>query len=356
MWKRVGIWFAIAFPPLLGAAMVWYTWPRADVRPGGVIVTANAALQRDGSVAMGICWLGALLLLLARLISRKRQRSEIWTWLILVVATAAVLVTPHSSHAETMFAVVSWGLRIGWVAAMLFLLSLFARKAHRAPGVYAGLILLAYPVAALYGVGSSGIFSRWSDFSHVHMADGKTYHVQHCWETDALTEEASKTRLFLRTRVIGIASVEYCDAMLVRPKGVAQYRLRPEGPYGGKADRRLVTTRDNSVIASIYRHLPGPGAKEGCATNLAYDLRSRIFYGVQNLDELSPFILVGPRDELEATDVDALVLASRKPEATYAGIVPPKIAVLEREAGSSNRHVQKLVARLLQTRQREGKQ
>jgi len=189
-------------------------------------------------------------------------------------------------------------------------------------------------------------FRPWDDRAQLSVPGHGVYHVQHQWETDLLTEEVSRGRLFLKARVLGDAG-EYDGALVVRPKGAKQYAFSADGPPFtlGKDDGRLVTSPDGRWILFIYAYSTFPQDVHGCATNLAYSLSARSFCGGQNLPSLSPFVLIRAEDSLLPGDVGALVYVLENNQAYVH--VEPDIELLVQDASHPDPRVREVVARML---------
>ena len=298
MCKRLAIWLVIAFPLLLGAAMVWYAWPRSGYAPmpGSILVTHYPAVARKAAAVLIVYC--AVALLLGGIWGAIRSRRTLLGRIALLVADLAIVA----------FACV----------------------------IASGFLDVTYGLA----------FRPWDDHGAIRMPNGRTYHVLHFWETYLLAEEVGRSPLFLQTRVLGSAG-EYDGTLLVRPRGDRRYAFpsNPEAPGFGKHAGRPVTDSGRRTVLYVWGDVTQTKAIPYCATSLAYDLASASFLGGEKLPLLSPFLLVGPEDALEPDDVRALLyVLGNGQQYVY---VRPDIQVLVRDARHPNPKIRELVARML---------
>jgi len=278
----------LALPWLVAAAILWYVWPRTPRAPSA------------GSI---------------------------------VVAPYPVAVT--------------WGFRAlaaAWCVSAVFLLYQLAIRRHLAWSLAAGMTVLLVPPAGgtiFMGHGLTG----WTDVSHLRASTGTMYHAQHQWESDALTEELGRGPLFLRTKVIGVNDNERGNYALVRPSGVKQYDLVVASSPGHPDWGPLAQSRDGRWLVYLCAFQAYPTPKKGCSTSLVYDQGRNVFYGDQDLREVSPFLLIEPGDRLSAGDLHALLYA-RGTGLEYVH-ADTDVRVLDRESTSRNREVRMAVARML---------
>jgi len=279
----------VSLPWLVGAAMVWYAWPRAprDLGPDSIIVTPYPVL-------------------------------------------------------------VMWGLRVlaaAWCLSLTFLLYHVAVR-----GDLAWVVIVAYGVTvllvAIAGFESfAALITGWTDVSHLRASNARTYHVLHRWESDALAEELGQSPLFLRMRIIGVNSNERGYCALVRPSGVRQYDLAAASGPGHPDRGHLAQSRDGRWIVYLSAYQDYPEAKKGCSSRLVYDQSRNICYRDEDLKEASPFLLIGPSDRLNTGDLDALLYARETGQEWVQA--DTDIHALSRETKSQNREVRVAVARVL---------
>lgn len=290
--RRVLIALAIPVAWLLLALMLWYTAPRAGPFPkiGFVIHAHYPSLVHPLKTALLFCWFAALALVIIAELSRKR--GGIVSRRIAGFSAATVLLLP----------------------------------------------------APLMWVDMGGIWPMWQDQAELRLTDGVTYHLQSGGvlqgRTVAITQEVSRGRLFLRTRVLALASGE-SYSILVRPRGAATYKLASTGE--GTPWLRLVSSADDRWLAAIRStHF---GGRRACGAAVVYDRKSNKPYGFAELRGLSPFILIGPHDELSEEDVAALLGMT---DSNSYELGPIRDA-LSRESSNPNPRVRKLV-QMLRTR------
>lgn len=247
------------------AGMTWYVWPRseAEVRPGAVIVATRHEMIRGAS-------LGLLALLCVTVV-----------WLFVGARGGRRLI---------------WQRQVGLLALQL------------------GLVFgLGSPVLVMLWYGYDAYCRPWRDVSELRTADGKTYHVQLLRRTCVLAEELSADLLFVQTSVIGWTDRAWDGMPVVRPAGDGEYDLT--GPEHEKGGGRLLQSRDGRWVVFAYAHAvygvrdyPDPltVARMDCNMTLAYDVQQGEFYADASLEEVWPFVLIGPDDDLRADDMKGL--------------------------------------------------
>jgi hypothetical protein len=295
--KRISLIVLLVAPWPLAGIVLWYAWPAPtplELRPGDTIRAFSPDILRALKLALFVCWLGMLGVLLWSLARpRKAMRSRDWIAVALMVG-------------GILFGLVAGGMQWPIVVGALWAIGLILIDKSRRLRAYPALALLAFiPIMVYPGMG--GIWSMWRDVAEVESA-GQTYHLQY-WSSfqargSALSEEVTRTRAFLVTRVLVVTTLEG-GLLLVRPAGQKEYDLdSPRASYFGTL--RLVTSADGRCIAPIYLstfELPG---RTACVAQLAYDTVDRRGYSFET-QEFSPFILIGPTDDLATPDVRALL-------------------------------------------------
>ncbi|MCJ7750317.1 MAG: hypothetical protein MUQ65_04395 [Armatimonadetes bacterium] len=287
--RRVLIVLAIPVAWFILAILLWYAAPRAGPLPriGSIIRAHYPDLVSPLKIVLLFCWFAALALVIIAEFSRKRG---------------------------------------GMIS-------------RRAAGFSAVTVLLL-PVPLTY-VDMPGLWPMWQDRGQLRLAGSGTYHLQSGGilqgTTVAITQELSRGHLFLRTRVLALAGGE-SYALLVRPRGAANYDLASPGAAGPWL--RLVSSTDARWLVAI--RLQGTQA---CGAAIAYDLRRSQPYGLANLHELSPFILIGPNDSLNEADAAALMREMEPDSSSYA--LAEMRDALARESRNPNPRVRELVEMIL---------
>jgi hypothetical protein len=185
---------------------------------------------------------------------------------------------------------------------------------------------------------------------------GETFHSEERW---LLTEEVSRTMLFTRTRVLaenfgsgdGTIQGTVSDLAVVRPRDARQYDVRGRAltrdwrTWDNQSSGRMVISTDGRYLLYLHAYAPWDSEALGCGALFAYDLTRNRPYGWMELWELSQFVLIGPRDELNSADVALLraLLASKH----YSESATPAPEVLERDLRHPNPRVRALVKDLL---------
>lgn len=283
--KRWAARLVLALPWVVAGALVWYTFPRGAVLPSPV----------PGSIVLS-------------------PRPAVVTWAGRVLLAA-------------------------WCANITFVVYRAVARRSVAWFMFAGAALVLVPMAGLWCVFSMAL-GCWSDVSQLRVESGRTYHWLHRWESEALADEVS-LGVFLRTRVIGVNDNERGYYALVRPTGVARYRL--PRPTGGRPDRsHLAESRDHRWVVSLSSYQSYPRPKNGCAANLIYDQVAGKFFDWKELGRLSPFLLVEPGDQLERGDVEALLVGGQEYVQGCSDV-----RVLSQDSTNPNPAVRAVVAQLL---------
>jgi len=300
--RRVLIALAIPVAWVLLVIMLWYAsaGPGPTPRIGSVIRAHYPNVLHVLKVALSVCWFAALSLVL---IEEAR-----WRWAGLPKRRG------------------------------------LARGTSRA-AICSAVTLLLLPMPLMF-VGVEALWPMWQDRGSLRLAGGAVYHLQSYQVLQgrmvAITQELDRGSLFLRTRVLALASGE-SDTPIVRPRGVAEYDLVPAmrgGPW-----QQLVSSRDGRwlVAVRVVSHADQQG--DACGAIIACDLKKKQPYGLGDLRKLSPFILVGPGDDLNEADAAALLHASGPPTVAYYGALAAE--TLARESSNPNPHVRELAKTVL---------
>ncbi|NIM05704.1 MAG: hypothetical protein GTN69_13285 [Armatimonadetes bacterium] len=324
MARRLGIWFVVLFPWLLGALMIWYAWPRTPSivaqRPGLVIIAPNPDLLDKAAFGFVIYWCGAVLFLLSNLLRKRR----LWA------------------------------------------------------NLYAVLVVIGLPMMMAVGHGMYYMSGPWRDLASLRAKNGTVYHLQYQGVLQgriyALSEKLERDQFFLNTRVVGLTngdSPRYW-ASVVLPKGMPPVKDSTErdtfwstrwitGFTSHPSRQMLVSSPDGNILVSVY-----PDAEEFTTAhatvkvnkaNLAYDLRTGEYYGApackgsKDIEGISPFILIGEDDEPDPGDVEEICSFVEKQDLLpsssnyHSGV--PYIEVLQKETLHPNPHVRLATAQIL---------
>jgi len=349
VWKRLATWFAIAFPLLLGAAMVWYSWPRTGQSPheGSLVTMHYARLMWAATGLLSLYW-GVTLLFLVRGAAGApgsgARTAVLVSGALALVSVAGVLALWSSGSWVT-----GWYLLVVACCSSAVLSgcyrSLRGWSGRGVKAVFAVLVvaLVVLPAAPLlYWAGKP-----WIDTSQLRLPDGRIFHIQRNRGGDVfdseemylLTREVSKGRLFLKTEAIACAYGPFEPVLVIRPERPA-YNLRPPRstrPGRDKSGGRLVVGRDGMILF-IYPYVDRFDKLSGCATNLAYDPDSGLFLSGDGLGLVSPFVLIAARDAPNRNDLAALL--------RYQGPLA-SAEVVVREAANPNPRVREAVAHML---------
>jgi hypothetical protein len=186
----------------------------------------------------------------------------------------------------------------------------------------------------------------WQEIAQLQTRDGSVCHVRRSMPAYLLTREVSRGLLFRRERTIGYGDVEF-PALLVRPAGGVGHDRRV--PSTG-APSSLAQSADRRWLAVLMAVGPGgPDEIASCQTHLVYDQHTGKVYDVMGLEDVSPFILIGPRDRLDASDVRALLARPGQVRPVGLSLIYPSAATVARDLGSENPDVRAVAARLLDT-------
>jgi hypothetical protein len=207
---------------------------------------------------------------------------------------------------------------------------------------------VAIPLLGLLALGARAVDGR--EVCQLRLQDDSVYHVRRSLPAYLLTLEVSRGLLSRQERIIGYGDAEF-PALLVRPTGGIGHDRQP--PSIG-APSSLVQSADGRWLA-VLMALEGEGPDEipSCQTHLVYDLSARKVYEVNDFLDLSPFILVGPRDHLTLPDVRALLAGPGKVRAAGLALMRPSPATIARDLGNPNPEVRAAAARLLDTQNTE---
>jgi hypothetical protein len=176
--------------------------------------------------------------------------------------------------------------------------------------IQTAVVVLVLPLSHVFLIGRT-VLPGWSQRTELPLADGRVFEVKETVflqaRQDVLAEKLPGDVLFDRSRVIGTSAYESLGAPVVRPAGEEGYALeKPADGVSSRSVARLVATADEQWLVLIFPHVY-PRRGTGCLGDLAYDLESGAFYGQDDVLELSPFILVGPEDDLEPGDIEVLL-------------------------------------------------
>ncbi len=296
--------FAV-FPIIALTAIVLYVWPRSDPGPrqGAIIWAFRPRLLLIPVGALIVHWISYLLILL---VSERRATRRLWIFIVGAIALALVfavlLMLPRNTFLATML--------LSLPAALTIVLLLGWKREKQFWMYGAGITPLVGSVCPYLLVIFVFWSHPWNDAAQLRLPDGRIFHVQRFWESDILTQEISNDFLFLRTKVIVGNYNEYAGLAIVRPEGAAYNWNKPKNRYStGKSTGKLVSSTDGKFIAFIFPYDSYPNNKVGCATNLAYNLRTGQRWGAEKTNEIydfSPFALVGPTDKININDVEAM--------------------------------------------------
>jgi len=208
--------------------------------------------------------------------------------------------------------------------------------------------LVAMPLFEVVALG--GMVCGWHDVSQLRAQDGSLYRVRRSLPAYLLTLELSRGLLFTRERVVGYGDTDF-PALLVRPTAGPELDQRPASTGAASS---LVQSADGRWL-TVLMALEGEGPDQiaSCQTHLVYDLRARKVYGATDFQDLSPFILVGPRDQPTPSDVRALLARPGRVFPVGLVLVRPSAATTARDLSNPNPEVRAAAARLLDTQNTE---
>jgi len=292
--KRAGTWLLRWLPFPLVVAIAWYQLPGLGPwKPGDVVAFRYSSYSQVTFGVVLVVWV----LLLATLLRRKDAAR---------------------------------GWRTGW---------------HRWCLIAA---LVAIPPTEVLALGAMAL--GWHEVSQLRAQDHSVYRVRRSLPAYLLTLEVDRGLLLQRERVIGYGDIDF-PALLVRPiGGVGHDRRHPStGPPSS-----LVQSADGhwlAVLLALERE--GRGEIPSCQTHLVYDLRAGKVYEATDFLNLSPFILVGPRDHLTVSDVRPLLTRPGKVRAAGLELMGPSAATIARDLDNPNPEVRAVAASLLDTQNTE---
>jgi hypothetical protein len=219
--------------------------------------------------------------------------------------------------------------------------------------VYGQLALVGLPavfVSALFVVGYNLWSHPWTDLGPIRVPANGTYHVQRYSRTDLFTRELNRDRLFWRSVVVGSFDNHYGAVAMVRPANAVSFNLKrtmadrsPLSRIAFSHDARwimwLFTREDYSWRLGEAEH-----AWRGCYAYFVYDRSQDALYGGERLRDLSPFILIGAKDKLDTSDVEALLRESRQDSSLERWRM---LSVTIKDAANPNPAVRRAAARAL---------
>ncbi len=338
--RRVALAALAVIPWAVAASVILYASQTSgfDLRQGDIIRLPRPEMMERARMALLVLWWTvALLLAGVTLVVRLRRGGRPLP--IAGVACAVVLLVVLARE---------WAAVLLWVWALL-VTGIGAYERRRLKWLtYMAIVVLILPLSLAY-LDFRTRFPAWGQRTELTLEDGRVYQVQRVSflqaSQDVLAERLPDDQLFSRSRVIGTSPYGGVGAPLVRPAGVERYHLKKPGELiSGRSVARLVTSTDERRLVLIFpREYPKRGA--GCLGDLAYDLEDFVFCGGDGVHSLSPFILVGADDELEASDVEMLLDAQAN---------APLIDALLVGVDHENPRVRALVVKALVTRREYG--
>jgi hypothetical protein len=318
---------------LYALLLVWYAAPRGSFFPEpGMVITAHyPQVLEYGKMLLAAYWVCAAVAFGIGSLHR-RQPSLLRTLEVVLAVLVAVFGGAYAAARLGGPAVLDVALMVAlvtFVPAFVIAGALTSPKHPRSALVPLALsLLVVFPLAWPQEPALSG---TWQDLARVKAPDGYTYHLQLKQAMQgrdyALTIETEGGPLFLRTRVLADRVLGESDSLgvspgwpiLIHPSGV---RLHPTGRAF------LVTSHDSQWVSYVTSN---EGTWSVC---FAYDLTAKRLYRGDDRAQLSPFLLIGPDDELDPHDVSTLRTRVPGPE------------VLERDAHHPNPRVRALVREL----------
>jgi NADH:ubiquinone oxidoreductase subunit 6 (subunit J) len=306
-------------------------------KPGTPITAHYPQVLHYGKALLAAYWLCAAVVLgrgAYRLPFEEPLRDgELWLAVLVAIAALGYGVAYLVPGSEA-------GRPYEWVPIMGACAGLFAflaavyhvSRRNRRSGLVA-LALSLFAVLPLAFTEMPVLSSAWHDVAQAEARDGRTYHVQLKEAMQAadyaLTEETSRSRLFLRTRVVAdVGDISSAWPVLVRPG-----ELR----WGG---REFANSPDGRWLVYATKSYPSEAAY---SIRFAYDLRAKRLYRRADRAQLSPFLLIGPDDTLNSRDVEALRSWMAHPYTPDEALTPE---VLERDAQHPNPRVREVVREL----------
>ena len=134
--------------------------------------------------------------------------------------------------------------------------------------------------------------SPWTTQAEILAPDGHTYYLMDSsfWQGQLLAIARRKSNTIL-TRTMEVQGVTNGDsprswASVIRPAGA------PKDDYG-----QLYVTDANMIIGIRYNY----------KCYLAYDTTSSRFYGFEDIEQLSPFVLIGPNTPMCQSDIEGVI-------------------------------------------------
>jgi hypothetical protein len=328
-------WFRLrpiaVFPWLFALALMWYARPQGGYfpPPGSIIKAHYPEMVAHAKAALGLYWFCVAVFFLAQALRQPRMTPG----RLLQMLLASVFMVFAAGYGLLQLRLVPAAGLVSLVMGVCWLLTVVVAAHHHGRGELqlplvgvALSVLVALPLAFL---DVRPLWSFWEDISQVQTADGRNYHVQRKTffqgQNLALTEEVTHGPLFLDTRVAATGSgvSHFGYPMLVSPRW-------PKSPT---AQMRLRASSDGRWLA-LLRRIPTEDCTEAV---LVYDRRERKLYPLEEIRTLSPFLVIGPEDELDPDDVTAL-----------RGPAPPFPEVLARDLHHPNPRVCALVKELLE--------
>jgi|GEM_PF-4610218 len=198
-----------------------------------------------------------------------------------------------------------------WLGLIVFLLSAFYFKPKRYLVIYA-VILALIILPGMLVISSFSLIGYPKLRASFRAANGRIYHVQYIGfgpgSIYALTEEQSRSQFFLRAKIMGRIMADYLPYLpLISSEKITSSGFSTNWP-------------DNSAYRdSLWKMLDSGNGKTILAlrspklhASMAYNLDTGKFYGDTFFDkssfieELSPFILIGPDDTPDSAEVNAL--------------------------------------------------
>jgi hypothetical protein len=292
--KRTGMWFFRLLPFPLLIALAWYQLPGLGPwKPGEVVAFRYSSYRQAAFGVVLVVWI----LLLATLL---------WRGL-------AARVCPTRWHRRSLLSA-----------------------------------LVAVPVLVMLALGAMAF--DWHEVCHLRLQDSSVYRVRRSLPAYLLTLEVRRGPLLRWERIIGYGDTDF-PALLVRPAGGVAHDRRPPSSSPSPSLAQSADGRWLAVLMALDRE--GPDEIPSCQTHLVYDRRTGKVHDVMDLADISPFIFIGPRDRLDASDVRALLSRPGQVRPVGLTLIQPSAATIARDLGSENPDVRGVAARLLDSRSAE---
>jgi len=224
-------------------------------------------------------------------------------------------------------------LPVAWVALFFVLIVRY----RRGRGIQWGLVgaLLAMPLVEAFGLG--GMVLGWHEIGRLRLRDGSVYRLRATLPEYLLTTDVSRGLLFRRERVLGYGDPDF-PARLVRPQALS---LRTDAPAS------LVASADGRWLVFMQAIGPKGDWIASCQTHLVYDRRAGKVYGAGELEQVSPFVLVGPRDHPNPSDLRALLSPENRVRPSGLTFIGPSVASIIGDLQNQNPEVRAAAAHLL---------